>query len=105
MKWTAVLVLFSVVGLSAGSADAAETFDTLHGKIKVETVAKGLRSPWGIDFLPDKRMIVTEKVGNLRIVGKDGTKSKPILGTPLVGYIGQGGLLDVMLHPDFSSNR
>lgn len=105
MKWTAVLALVSVVGLSAGSADAAETFDTLRGKIKVETVAKGLRSPWGIDFLPDRRMIVTEKVGNLRIVGKDGTKSKPILGTPLVGYIGQGGLLDVMLHPDFSSNR
>jgi len=105
MKLTAVLALVSVVGLAAGPADAAETFDTQHGKIKVETVAEGLRSPWGIDFLPDGRMIVTEKVGNLRIVGKDGSKSKPILGTPLVGYVGQGGLLDVMLHPDFSSNR
>ncbi|MGB0631943.1 MAG: PQQ-dependent sugar dehydrogenase [Alphaproteobacteria bacterium] len=105
MKFTAALALIPMLGIATIPAKAAETFDTKHGKITVETVADGLRNPWGIDFLPDGRMIVTEKVGTLRIVTKDGRKSKPILGGPLVGYVGQGGLLDVTLHPDFKMNR
>ena len=70
-------------------------------KIKIESIAKGLEHPWGLQFLPDGRMLVTERPGRLRIVGKDGKLSKPIAGVPDVAAVGQGGLLDVLLAPDF----
>ena len=60
--------------------------------------------PWAIAFLPDGRMLVTEKKGNLLIVTRDGQRSAPIDGVPDVAYGGQGGLGDVALHPDFSDN-
>lgn len=105
MKITSVLALIAALGVAPGAVIAVETFDTQHGKIKVETVAEGMSSPWGIDFLPDGRMIVTEKAGYLRIVDKNGNRSEALPGVPRVGYVGQGGLLDVMLHPDFAQNR
>ena len=105
MKITSVLALIAALGVAPGAVIAAETFDTQHGKIKVETVAEGMSSPWGIDFLPDGRMIVTEKAGYLRIVDKNGNRSEALPGVPRVGYVGQGGLLDIMLHPDFAQNR
>lgn len=105
MKITSVLALIAALGVAPGAVIAAETFYTQHGKIKVETVAEGMSSPWGIDFLPDGRMIVTEKAGYLRIVDKNGNRSEALPGVPRVGYVGQGGLLDVMLHPDFAQNR
>ena len=101
-KYGIIALLLTMAGTPAASA---ETFDTQHVRIEVTTVADGLRSPWGLDFLPDGRMIVTEKTGNLRIVTADGRKSSPILSTPLTAYVGQGGLLDVTLHPDFARNR
>ena len=61
--------------------------------------------PWAMAFLPDGRMLVTEKKGNLLIVGQDGKKSRPVRGLPDVDYGGQGGLGDVALHPDFAKNR
>jgi glucose/arabinose dehydrogenase len=72
---------------------------------EVVTVASGLESPWGLAFLPDGRMLVTEKPGRLRIVRADGTLSEPVAGVPAVDARGQGGLLDVALHPDFATNR
>lgn len=72
--------------------------------VKVETVAKGLENPWGLQFLPDGRMIVTERPGRIRIVGKDGKLSAPVAGVPKVHARGQGGLLDIRLAPDFSSS-
>jgi aldose sugar dehydrogenase len=69
--------------------------------IKVETFAKGLVHPWGLAFLPDGRLLVTERPGRLRIVGKDGKLSAPLQGVPKVYASGQGGLLDVQLGPDF----
>jgi aldose sugar dehydrogenase len=72
--------------------------------IQVETFAKGLVHPWGMAFLPDGRLLVTERPGRLRIVGKDGTLSAPLQGTPKVYASGQGGLLDVQLGPDFASS-
>lgn len=71
-------------------------------KLKVETVATGLRNPWGLQFLPDGRLLVTERPGQLRLVAKDGTLSEPIAGLPAVYARGQGGLLDVALAPDFA---
>lgn len=69
-------------------------------------VATGLKSPWSLAFLPDGRMLVTERtLGNLRIVAKDGTLSAPVAGTPSVMSKGQGGLLDVVLDPAFKANK
>ncbi len=78
--------------------------DTAKGRIKVETVAGGLSHPWGMAFLPDGRMLVTERPGRLRILA-DGKVSEPLSGVPEVFAQGQGGLLDVALDPDFKSNR
>jgi glucose/arabinose dehydrogenase len=61
--------------------------------------------PWALAFLPDGRMLVTEKKGNLFLVTQDGKKSRSIRGMPDVDYGGQGGLGDVALHPDFAENR
>lgn len=75
------------------------------GPLSVETVATGLRSPWGLAFLPDGRMLVTERPGQLRIVSRSGTVSAPVAGVPPVLARGQGGLLDVALAPDFADSR
>jgi aldose sugar dehydrogenase len=80
------------------------TISTEAGPIKVEAVATGLSHPWGLAFLPDGRMLVTERPGRLRLVSKDGAISKPLSGVPTVFASGQGGLLDVAIDPDFKSN-
>jgi len=66
----------------------------------VQTLAKGLEHPWGLDFLPDGRMLVTERPGRLRIVSAAGELSPPVTGLPRVDARGQGGLLDVAVGPD-----
>ena len=60
--------------------------------------------PWSLTFLPDGRMLVTEKKGNLRVVTQDGAQSGPVEGLPDVDYRGQGGLGDVILHPEYADN-
>ena len=74
-------------------------------QLDVQVVAKGLQNPWGFEFLPDNRILVTERSGNLRIIGTDGTLSAPAKGLPKVHFAGQGGLLDVALDPQFATNR
>jgi glucose/arabinose dehydrogenase len=69
------------------------------------TVASGLQHPWALAFLPDGRMLVTERPGRMRIVAKDGTLGAPLQGLPKVDVGGQGGLLDVVLDPKFADNR
>jgi glucose/arabinose dehydrogenase len=73
--------------------------------IAVETVARGLEHPWGLQFLPDGRMLVTERPGRMRIVTRQGGLSSPLAGVPAVAAVGQGGLLDVVLAPDFAQSR
>jgi glucose/arabinose dehydrogenase len=70
----------------------------------VVTVAEGLEDPWGMTWLPDGRMLVTEKPGRLRVVAADGALSAPVSGLPPVDGRGQGGLLSVELDPDFAEN-
>ncbi|MEM7193272.1 MAG: PQQ-dependent sugar dehydrogenase, partial [Pseudomonadota bacterium] len=95
-----------VAALGMVPALAAErTVDTEAGPLKVETVAEGLARPWGMAFLPDGRLLVTERVGTLRYVGADGTVSEPLTGVPDVLAKGQGGLLDIVLDPDFFENK
>ncbi len=72
--------------------------------MKIETFAKGLVNPWGMAFLPDGRLLVTERPGRMRLIGKDGRLSPPLKGVPPVFASGQGGLLDVALSPDFVSS-
>jgi len=101
----AVLLTFLAM-LMPGSALAEDrTIKTEAGEIKVETVAEGIANPWGLAFLPDGRMLVTEKRGQLRFVDKNGKKSKAITGLPKIASGGQGGLLDVVLAPKFDENQ
>ena len=72
---------------------------------KATTYARGLEHPWGMAFLPDGRLLVTERPGRLRIVAKNGALSAPLAGVPTVLAQGQGGLLDVALDPQFAQNR
>jgi glucose/arabinose dehydrogenase len=88
----------------AGPA-AAQTFRSSAGDLKVEAVASGLSRPWGLAFLPDGGMLVTEKPGRMRLVGRDGKLSPPLAGVPPVYSSGQGGLLDVALDREFTQNR
>jgi aldose sugar dehydrogenase len=73
--------------------------------VRAETVARGLEHPWGLEFMPDGRMLVTERPGRLRIVDRSGQVSAPLTGVPEVAAGGQGGLLDVALDPDFAKNQ
>lgn len=73
--------------------------------IDVQEIAQGLDHPWAIVFLPDGRMLVTERAGRLRIVTREGRISAPITGLPEVRAHGQGGLLDVVLGPSFANDR
>lgn len=100
---------FSTVALieSAGCQSRGEIreFTTSSGRVRLTTVARGLEHPWSVAFLPDGRMLVTERPGRLRIVGPDGRVGAPLPGVPDVSASGQGGLLDVALDPGFADNR
>lgn len=74
-------------------------------QMQLETRVEGLEYPWSLAFLPDDRMLVTEKPGRLRIVGSEGLREAPVAGVPEVLHSGQGGLLEVALHPEFQTNR
>ncbi|MGE0004200.1 MAG: PQQ-dependent sugar dehydrogenase [Parvibaculaceae bacterium] len=99
------IVLALLLLLSANRMPAAATLDTEQGEISVDRVAGGLSHPWAVDFLPDGDMIVTERGGKMRIVTRAGGLGEPLKGLPDVDAGGQGGLLDVTLHPNFARNR
>lgn len=104
MKFLVKLLLVLAVMLMPAAA-GAQSFPSSAGELQVETVAKGLSHPWGLQFLPDGRMIVTERPGRIRIVAKDGTLSPPLKGVPDVQARGQAGLLDIALDRNFAQNR
>jgi glucose/arabinose dehydrogenase len=72
---------------------------------EVVQIAEGLENPWSVAFLPGGNMLVTERPGRLRVVGADGKLSEPVTGLPDIVAGGQGGLLDVVLDPDFATNN
>ena len=94
-----------VLLLPAAALAAEPVFNSSAGPLKVDTVARGLVHPWALAFLPDGRMLVTERPGRIRVVGKDGALSPPLAGVPEVYARGQGGLLDIALDRDFTKNR
>jgi glucose/arabinose dehydrogenase len=100
--------LLATAGLALAQApggSAERRITTEAGPLNVRIVADGLVHPWGLAVLPDGRMLVTERPGRLRLVGRDGALSAPLAGVPAVLAQGQGGLLDVALDPDFATNR
>lgn len=99
------LIAVPLALLPAAGCAEDQIIDTKTGTIKVQTLAEGLDHPWGMAFLPDGRLLVTERAGNLRIMSADGTLSEPLSGVPEVVAKGQGGLLDVALDPDFPDNN
>src|ERR1700712_5329450 len=78
---------------------------TTQTTISSSIIATGLSYPWGIDFLPDGRMMVTERTGSIRIVTGNGTVGAALTGVPPVQTGGEGGLLDIKLAPDFATSR
>jgi glucose/arabinose dehydrogenase len=85
--------------------DPAQTIASEQHAFRVVTVAEGLENPWSMAFLPDGGILVTERPGRLRIIRSGQLQPEPIGGVPAVRAQGQGGLLDVVLHPDFANNR
>jgi glucose/arabinose dehydrogenase len=107
-RWNGTAVGWLAVACVAGCAQsqlASQEYPTKQGKVRLVTVAQGLENPWSLAFLPDGRMLVTERAGRLRIVSQDGVISAPLAGIPDVAAVGQGGLLDVVLDPAFAENR
>ncbi len=102
LRWLAA-TLPLIVAAGPGAADMAE-FATEKLRIRVVEVADGLDHPWGLAFLPDGSMLVTERSGQLLLLQNGGPPS-PIAGVPEVRASGQGGLLDVALDPGFADNR
>jgi len=93
-----------VLGHGEAEAPRSPTPTPVKAAVSVETVAGGLEHPWALAFLPDGRMLVTERPGRLRIVERDGRVSEPLVGVPEVLARGQGGLLDVAVDPRFVEN-
>ena len=106
MTRTALAAVLSLVLVQPACAgDEPLTTATERGKVRVVTAAQGLQHPWGMAFLPDGRLLVTERPGRLRIIAVDGSLSPALEGLPPVAVTGQGGLLDVAVDPDFRANQ
>lgn len=88
---------------ASGPAASAETVESAG--VRIDTIASGLDHPWAVALLPEGGFLVTERSGQLRRVSADGTVSVPINGVPAVFAEGQGGLLDVVLAPDYPASR
>ncbi|MFL6975670.1 MAG: PQQ-dependent sugar dehydrogenase [Xanthobacteraceae bacterium] len=95
----------AVVLLTLACPATAQTFRASAGNLQVETVTSGLSNPWGLAFLPDGRMLVTERPGRMRLVTRDGKLSPPLGGVPKVFAQSQGGLHDVALDRDYAQNQ
>ena len=100
--------LFSVTCLFLAKSVVAQSVTDIHrtelNSVKVEQIADGLDHPWGLARLPDGKLLVTERSGQMRLVDP-GTGSARVVGNvPEVLAEGQGGLLDVVIDPDFGSN-
>lgn len=98
------LGLMMSVALAGTSPAWAQSVQSSAGPITATVLAEGLEHPWALAFLPDGRFLVTERPGRLRIVGADGALSEPLDGVPEVVAAGQGGLLDLVLAPDFEQS-
>lgn len=115
-RFTRSLSLVTGLLLAPVAADAAPNARKLQStaapdapagavKVKVETLAEGLANPWGLAFLPDGSILVTERAGALRVIRDGKLVEAPIAGTPTAYVKSQGGVFDILPHPDFATNN
>ena len=102
-----ICLTIAVLLVSAGFTATSRAGDVIYSKkhrFKAVTIATGLAHPWGMAFLPGGDLLVTERIGTLRRLS-NGILSAALAGLPEIYASGQGGLLDVALHPDFTKNQ
>jgi len=102
--YAAATVLASLVALPRAAAeDAAQ--ESEKQRFRLVRLVEGLENPWGMAFLPGGGFLITERPGRLQLVSPQTMRPEPVTGLPEVSASGQGGLLDVALHPHFQQNR
>ena len=101
---TAAILLTATLVIATGTRGEETQFPSSAGSLDVRTFARGLVNPWALAFLPDGRMLVTERPGRMRLVSLEGQLSPPLKGVPDVWASGQGGLLDVIIDKSFAQN-
>ena len=103
---TKLSLALSILLLSTSLATAEEIYHSHHHDFKLTQITDGLERPWGLAFVPNGDVLISERVGRLRIIRDGQLDPKPITGLPKNIYVkGQGGLLDVAIHPEFAKNR
>ncbi len=104
LKYRLLLGLL-IIALTCVSGHGASFYESETARFRVVPLISGLVHPWSLAFLPDGDLLITERPGRLRIVRFGLLLEAPIAGVPVVAAVGQGGLLDLVLHPDFATNR
>ena len=94
-----------VVALTSANVHATSSYESEKVRFRVVPLVSGLVHPWSLVFLPAGDLLITERPGRLRVVRHGRLLEEPIAGVPVVASTGQGGLLDVVLHPNFATNR
>jgi glucose/arabinose dehydrogenase len=102
---TALLTVGAALSITTPAVAQDRVYGSAEHSFRVVTVAEGLEHPWSIAFLPGGDILVTERPGRLRIIRNGQLLAAPVEGVPAVFAVGQGGLLDVVPHPDFATNR
>jgi glucose/arabinose dehydrogenase len=100
-----VTLCFAVAVAAVHAQAPAPVFETNAHEIRVVTVAEGLSNPWSLAFLPNGGMLVTERTGGLRLIKNGVLHPEPVAGTPEVRYRNHGGMMDIVLHPNFAQNN
>ena len=104
LKYRLLLGLL-IIALTSVSGHGASFYESEKARFRVVSLVSGLVHPWSLAFLPGGDLLITERPGRLRVVRLGHLLEVPIAGVPVVAAVGQGGLLDVVLHPDFATNR
>ena len=105
LRMTSLIPLALLLLGCGSSANGQASYESGGQRFTVETLAEGLEHPWAMAFLPDGEVLITERPGRLRIWRDGVLLEKPVSGLPTVRASGQGGLLDLALHPAFAENR
>lgn len=105
LRWGISAAFSLLIGTACSNSTTHRNDDPQNDGFEVAELAKGLNHPWGMVFLPDGRLLITERAGDLRIMDKNNNLSDPVEGVPEVLSRGQGGLLDVALDPGFENNN
>lgn len=99
-----VASLVAAIGLTSSGLAQSDIHETEQADFRMEAVAEGLEFPWSMAFLPDGRLLVSERAGRLRLIEGDTLRRAPVAGLPDIMVEGQGGLLGLAVHPDFADN-